>query len=186
MSELSSLGGDVGGALERVSVPSYVLDTSGVILWLNPAAERLVGDVRGRRFTSVVAPESRRSSQEMFARKVAGSASVTDAELVLLDSTGERLDVEITSVPLLRGGQVVGVFGQAMDLPDHRPAPAHPALTPRQAEVLSLLEKGHSTRQIADELHLSPETVRNHVRKLLQALGVHSRLEAVALARRGS
>jgi PAS domain S-box-containing protein len=63
-----------GKALERVSVPSYVLDTSGVIRWLNPAAERLVGDVRGRKFTSVVAPDSRRSSQEMFARKVAGSA----------------------------------------------------------------------------------------------------------------
>ena len=186
MSELSSLGGDVGEALERVSVPSYVLDTSGVILWLNPAAERLVGDVRGRRFTSVVAPESRRSSQEIFARKVAGTASVTDAELVLLDSTGERLDVEITSVPLVRGGQVIGVFGQAMDIPDHRPAPGHPALTPRQAEVLGLLEQGHSTRQIADELHLSLETVRNHVGKLLHALGVHSRLEAVALARRWS
>jgi DNA-binding NarL/FixJ family response regulator len=111
---------------------------------------------------------------------------VTDADLVLLDSTGERMDVEITSVPLLRGGRLVGVFGQAMDVPDHRPAAAHPALTPRQVEVLRLLEKGRSTRQIADELHLSSETVRNHVRRLLNALGVHSRLEAVALARRGS
>ena len=37
---------------------------------------------------------------------------------------------------------------------------------------------------MAEELHLSPETVRNHVRHVLQALGVHSRLEAVALARR--
>jgi DNA-binding NarL/FixJ family response regulator len=60
----------------------------------------------------------------------------------------------------------------------------HPALTPRQSEVVRLLEHGRSTRQIAEELHLSPETVRNHVRALLRALGVHSRLEAVALARR--
>jgi DNA-binding NarL/FixJ family response regulator len=59
--------------------------------------------------------------------------------------------------------------------------PAH--LTPRQAEVLRLLEQGRSTKQIALELHLSVETVRNHVRHLLQALGVHTRLEAVALAR---
>jgi DNA-binding NarL/FixJ family response regulator len=41
-----------------------------------------------------------------------------------------------------------------------------------------------STKQIADELHLSRETVRNHVRHLLHALGAKSRLEAVAVARR--
>ena len=88
MSELNAIGGDVADALERVNVPSYVLDTAGVIRWINPAAERLVGDVRGRKFTSVVAPESRRSSEEMFARKVTGAASVTDAEVVLLDPAG--------------------------------------------------------------------------------------------------
>jgi DNA-binding NarL/FixJ family response regulator len=44
--------------------------------------------------------------------------------------------------------------------------------------------QGHSTAQIANELHLSMETVRNHVRHLLRALGVHSRLEAVAVAQR--
>ena len=53
----------------------------------------------------------------------------------------------------------------------------------RQAEVLRLLEHGRSTEQIANELHLSPETVRNHVRRLLRALGVHTRLEAVAQVR---
>ena len=36
----------------------------------------------------------------------------------------------------------------------------------------------------AEATRLQPETVRNHVRRLLRALGVHSRLEAVALARR--
>jgi len=50
-------------------------------------------------------------------------------------------------------------------------------------EVLRLLEHGHSTNQIARELHLSTETVRNHINRPLPALGVHSRLEAVALAR---
>ena len=179
------MGGDVADALERVNVPSYLLDTTGVIRWINPAAKRLVGDVVGRQFTSVVMPETRRRSREMFAQKVTGTASVTDAELVLMNAAGERVAVEITSVPFRRGGKVVGVFGQAMDVPDRAPPPAHPALTRRQAEVLRLLEAGRSTPQIAEELHLSRETVRNHVRHILQALGVHSRLEAVALARRG-
>jgi DNA-binding NarL/FixJ family response regulator len=49
--------------------------------------------------------------------------------------------------------------------------------------VLRLLEHGHSTKQIADELHLSTETVRNHIRGILRTLRVHSRIEAVAVAR---
>jgi DNA-binding NarL/FixJ family response regulator len=122
-------------------------------------------------------------SRELFAQKVAGAVPVTDAELVLVDAQGERVAVEVSSVPLMRGERIIGVFGQLFHHPVE-PTPAHPALTPRQAEVLRLLEHGRSTRQIAEELHLSPETVRNHVRAVLRALGVHSRLEAVALARR--
>jgi DNA-binding NarL/FixJ family response regulator len=75
------------------------------------------------------------------------------------------------------------VFGLFEGRPDDAPAAPPPHLTPRQVEVLRLLEQGCSTKQIAAELHLSTETVRNHVRRLFQALGVHSRLEAVAAAR---
>ena len=57
-------------------------------------------------------------------------------------------------------------------------------LTRRQMEVLRLLGDGASTDDIAASLHLSRETVRNHIRHLLRALGAHSRLEAVAVAHR--
>jgi hypothetical protein len=57
-----------------------------VIRWLNAAALGIVGDVRGRQFTTVVAPEDRRLSSELFAQKVAGTVPVTDAELVLVDA----------------------------------------------------------------------------------------------------
>jgi PAS domain S-box-containing protein len=184
MRGLGDLGGEVEDALERVNVPSYLIDPSGVIRWLNPAAQRIVGDVRGRQFTSVVASDQRRRSQELFAQKIAGTATVTDAEVVVVGADGERVAIEVSSVPLRRGGRVIGVFGQVTHEPEHPPVEAHPHLTPRQSEVLRLLERGRSTRQIASELHLSPETVRNHIRHLMHALGVHSRLEAVAVARR--
>ena len=183
MSGLRAIGGDVEGALERVNVPAYVIDNTGVIRWLNPAGLKLVGDVRGRQFTSVVAAEDRRFAREVFAQKVAGTVPVTDAECVIVDQYGDRVAVDISSVPLMRGERVIGVFGQVLH-EEVQPSPAHPALTPRQSEVLRLLEHGRSTRQIAQQLHLSPETVRNHVRAVLRALGVHSRLEAVAIARR--
>jgi PAS domain S-box-containing protein len=178
-----AVGGDVERALDSVGVPSYVLDTAGVVRWINPAAKELVGDVRGRHFTSVVAPEERPRSRELFTRKVLGTASATDTTGVLVSTDGTRLALEISSVPLMSGERVVGVFGLLVGPTDEEPRAPHPHLTPRQAEVLRHLEQGQSTKQIAAELHLSTETVRNHVRHLLRALGVSSRLEAVAAAR---
>jgi len=183
MAEVAALGDSVEATLERINVPSYVIDSSGVIRWTNEAARRLVGDVRGRQFTSLIAPEDVPRAREVFARKIVGGVPVTDAPVVLIPADGARLDCEVSSVPLVRGGHVVGVFGQLVMHQPAPPAPDHPALTPRQAEILRLLEHGRSTTQIAAELHLSIETVRSHIRRLLRALGVHSRLEAVALAR---
>ena len=184
MAGLDAIAGDLHTALESVSVPSYVLDPTGIIRWVNPAAERVVGDVRGRQFTSVVAPEEKHRARESFARKIAGTAKVTDVEVCVVDIAGDRLHVEISSVPLVEGHRIVGVFGQICDIEEEPPDSLLPHLTPRQTEVLRLLQRGYSTGQIARELHLSTETVRNHIRHLLRALGVHSRIEAVAAARR--
>ena len=117
---------------------------------------------------------------------MAGNLSVTDDEFVLVDSERNRVSVAISSVPLVREGRVIGVFGQIKDERQSAPVAPDPRLTPRQSEVLRMLERGRSTQEIARDLHLSPETVRNHVRHVLRALGVHSRLEAVALARKGA
>lgn len=182
MSGLRSLGGDVEGALDRVKVPSYVIDEHGIIRWVNAAAIELVGDVRGRQFTSVVAPEETARAKDAFYRHMVGKEDV-DAPVLLLDEEGDRVLVDVSSVCLYSGHRVIGIFGQLVDVEEEPERPPHPHLTPRQAEVLRLLEHGHSTQQIAEELHLSVETVRNHIRGVLQALGAHSRLEAVALAR---
>jgi PAS domain S-box-containing protein len=175
---------DLEDVLEHINVPSYLIEANGIIRWVNPAARRLVGDVAGRQFTSVVAPENTRRARELFARKIVGGTSATDAGVAIIDRQGNRLGVEITSVPVFDGEHVVGVFGQVSDVLEEPHAHPDLPLTPRQAEVLELLERGRSTRQIAEELHLSTETVRNHVRHVLRAVGAHSRLEAVAIANR--
>jgi PAS domain S-box-containing protein len=180
-----AVGGDLERALAGLPVPSYVLDTTGVVRWINPAAERLLGDVRGRHFTSVVGPEDRAKAQELFARKVLGTTASTETTGVFVSNDGTRLALDVSAVPLMGGERVVGVFGLLTGPLDDDVStpPAH--LTPRQAEVLRHLEKGRSTKQIAQELHVSTETVRNHVRHLLRALGVTTRLEAVAAVRHG-
>jgi PAS domain S-box-containing protein len=178
-----SVDGNIQQALDNVGVPSYIVDTTGIVRWINEAAERLLGDVRGRQFTSVVAPEDNRRARELFTQKVLGAAPSTDADGVLVSTTGTRVAVEISAVPLKSGERVVGVFGLISETEDARALPPDPRLTPRQLEVLHLLEQGRSTKQIAAELHLSSETVKNHMRGLFRALGVNSRLEAVAAAR---
>lgn len=57
-------------------------------------------------------------------------------------------------------------------------------LTRREREVLVLLATGASNQAIADRLILSLHTVRNHVQRILDKLGAHSKLEAVAIATR--
>jgi PAS domain S-box-containing protein len=176
--------GDVQRALEDVNVPSYCVDRFGVIRWLNPAAEALVGDVRGRQQFSVVVPEQAREARESFIRKVMGTERATDTSVVVVDADGERVQVEISSVPIHEGSRIVGVFGIVSHRePAAAPSP-HPHLTPRQNQVLHLLAHGRSTSQIAAELHLSVETVRNHIRLMLRALDAHSRIEALAVAHR--
>jgi DNA-binding NarL/FixJ family response regulator len=57
-------------------------------------------------------------------------------------------------------------------------------LTSREREVLSHLAQGMGRREVADHMHLSPNTVRSHMQNLMGKLKVHTTLEAVALARR--
>ena len=50
-------------------------------------------------------------------------------------------------------------------------------LTPREAEVLWRAARGHTNRQIAGALVVSPETVKTHVRNILLKLGLHSKAD---------
>jgi len=57
-------------------------------------------------------------------------------------------------------------------------------LSPREAEVIKLIAEGHSVPDIAKQLHLAPTTVRTHVQRLYEKLGVSDRGAAVAEAMR--
>jgi DNA-binding NarL/FixJ family response regulator len=65
------------------------------------------------------------------------------------------------------------------------PTPALAALTPRETEVLQRLAQGARYKEIADQLGISIETVKNHLRKIYEKLQVSSRTEATAKFLRG-
>jgi DNA-binding NarL/FixJ family response regulator len=106
-------------------------------------------------------------------------------------------DVELEALPRalsgLRGGEAAISRTMTLSLIERlREAPSGSAgmrpvkspLTAREWEVIDLLKESKTTDQIADELVLSPETIRSHVKNILRKLDVRSRDDAVAVADR--
>lgn len=87
-----------------------------------------------------------------------------------------------------------GIFEKAIAPPSHPQPEPHPQpeldnsssqleqLTPREQEVLQLIAKGYSNREIAQTLYISERTVKNHVNSILSRLNVRDRTQAAILA----
>ena len=168
-------------SIARLPMPAYILDRNGVVRWLNMAAVREFGDMRGKRITQIVEPEYATRARQEFAAKLLGT----------VQSTEETIAVRTAGRPPRRGrhqldaagprkGRSSACSGSPTRRASRRAKETNSVhLTPRQLDVLRYVAAGHSTENIAKTLGISTETVRNHVRGLMGRLGVHTRLEAV-------
>ncbi len=101
-----------------------------------------------------------------------------------------ELDQIVGAIHAAASGQSVlgptatsAVMAHVRDAPSSGPAPAALAeLSPRERDVLSLLARGCDNSAIGERLFLSPSTVKHHVSRILQKLGVENRLQAAAFA----
>jgi PAS domain S-box-containing protein len=176
--------------VDSLMVPASLHDTQGRFVHVNEAAERASGvsnaEWLGRHFTDPVPPVAREKVAAQF-RLAVERGRPTDFETVFVDGSGRLRGVRAQHLPLRRGDSIVGVLILAFAAPLPS-APIglelQPQLTSRQCEVLELVAAGHSTCEIAKTLTLSPETIRNHLRNIFRELQVHTRLEAIAAARR--
>jgi PAS domain S-box-containing protein len=177
--------------VDSLVVPVSLHDIDGRFVHMNAAAERASGysnaQMVGRHITDLLRPEGRDVVERQFRRAVE-RGEPTDFETVFVDAGGQLRGVRAQHLPLLEGDTVVGVLTLAFDV--RRPATEpirlmpHPRLTPRQREILELIASGLSTAEVARELTLSPETVRNHLRNASKELRAHTRVEAIATAQR--
>ena len=79
-------------------------------------------------------------------------------------------------------GLVLGEYRRLSDAPRSSADPDTPRLTDRETEVLRLVAKGLSYKQIAERLVLSHRTVQNHVQNTLRKLQLHNRVQLVRYA----
>jgi len=80
--------------------------------------------------------------------------------------------------------RAIRMVGLGMDVFEPEPEPARTALSEREREVVSLIASGSTNREIADELFLSPHTVKEYTSGVYRKLGVRNRAEAVKRAQR--
>jgi DNA-binding CsgD family transcriptional regulator len=179
--QLEALGLDLFGVLERSSTPVGLVDHSGVVLWQNAAAVDFVGDQRGKRM-SPVAEDYLPRARAALTRKRMGADKLTHTGVVLVDRSGARQHAETISLSLMKDDQLVAILAIVKSVTAEDSGTVEP-LSPRQRETLALLAAGLTTAEIATRLGVAHETARNHIRRVMRALGVHSRLAAVARGR---
>jgi DNA-binding CsgD family transcriptional regulator len=179
--------GEIVAALDDVPSPASLLDEHGVICWQNKASLQLRGSRIGSHFSQFAFAADAQEATVAFQQALAGGV-VVDTDTRTLDAGGRYvwLRGRWNGIELRDGTKVVVVLKLGESHEPEQPAPASGSaemVTRRQLEVLRLLDRGCSTAEMAVALTLSATTVRNHVAGLLTALGVHSRLQAVAVAR---
>lgn len=202
------LGDPLVDALRRAGDGSFVTDPEGRIVLWNAAAEAILGhtatEVLGRSCCTLLSGEgidgdlrctlecavgaqARRGKPidtfDMRARTKAGLAVWINVSVLVVANSrrGGPFILHLFRNVTLRDSRLAFTHERPAAVAPHNGGPNGAAsLTRREREVLGLMCEGLNTAAMAERLHLSRATVRNHVQSILLKLEVHSRLEAVA------
>jgi PAS domain S-box-containing protein len=211
-SELQEATMDLDRLLTNTADGVCAIGTDGRIVFWNRSAERLLGhtarEVVGKPCCEVFVGRDPAGNRLCYQgchvqTLVRRGEAVEHFAMATRTKTGRPvwLDISILTVPGARRDSVTTVHlfrdvttaheveGLVRDRLAQMQPPSDdgqpsPDLTPRELTILRLIAGGASTRAMAEKLHVSPVTVRNHVQHILGKLGVHSRLEAAAYATR--
>lgn len=133
--------------------------------------------------TAVVLLTGSESEEDMVAAIKGGARGYILKEMPFDDLVGAIDNIANGGAAISPGmaGKLFDVTGQLLR---HQElfAMRKPSLTGREIEVISLVADGKTSREIGDHLYISENTVKNHIRNILDKLGLHSRNEAVLYA----
>jgi DNA-binding CsgD family transcriptional regulator len=169
----------------------FTFDGGLTVLSWNDAAEELTGipaaNAVGRRCFEVLGGVDERGSLVCHpgcsgARLAAEGWPVHPQRLRL--RSGQQLGVSTISVRNGDAPVYLHVLRDEAPVEAVKVQQQRTQLTPRQLEVLELIDQGWAAKAIAGKLGIAEPTVRNHIRSILLELGCHSQLEALAVARR--
>ncbi|MEJ7785600.1 MAG: LuxR C-terminal-related transcriptional regulator [Solirubrobacteraceae bacterium] len=155
---------------------------------INEAACRLLGveaaDLIGMTIDDLTPPEDRAQIPGLWRAFLSEGVLEGPYELVL-PSDGRRLLVNLSATANVETSMHLSLMVPAgeSDTREARPgAGGGTPISPRELEVLRLVALGLANGEIASQLGISPETVRNHVRNARDKLGARTKAHAVALA----
>jgi PAS domain S-box-containing protein len=169
------------------SNPIALLDEQRCIVDINDSAltllERTPADILGMTITDSVIPSERADATrqwEEFMRigEYTGSRDLLrpDGSTVAVDFAARMASIDGRRLAIY----VILAKDGIWPLPTRGQSAAQ-VLTKREREVVTLIAMGLETDQIAAELHVSPETIRSHVRNAMSKLGAHTRAQLVAI-----
>jgi DNA-binding NarL/FixJ family response regulator len=106
---------------------------------------------------------------------------------VAIEEIAESIRAVAQGQSLISGSmaaKLVAEFNNLLTRADKAPKMSAPRLTDRELQILKFVADGKSNRDIGEALFISENTVKNHVRNILEKLHMHSRMEAVMYALR--
>ena len=172
---------------ERTSNPIALLDDERHILKVNEAALKLFRrsseELVGKPITDFLRADERPLARRAWERFLHTGEYSGTRDMLLRD--GSAIQIEFAARLAVVGGRRKAIY-VALET-GKRAAGSIAArvaglpLTVREREVVTLIALGRETAEIAQELHISPETVRTHVRNAMSKLGAHTRAQLVAV-----
>ena len=136
--------------------------------------------------TKVIMLTVSESEEDLYAAVKAGASGYLLKE-ISIEELGDAVRAVSRGHSLISpsmASKLLSEFNTLAQQAEERDRTLLPSLTDRELDVLKLVAKGLSNREISEELYISENTVKNHVRNILEKLHLHSRMEAVVYAMR--
>ncbi|MFL5886193.1 MAG: LuxR C-terminal-related transcriptional regulator [Thermoleophilaceae bacterium] len=174
--------------LQNARNPMALVDEDRHIVDVNPPATALTGFARpqliGRVADEFVSDREKDGFRREWRQLLLTGDGVAEREMLCAD--GGTVTIQYTASRRVVGGRrfvlYLATHIRSANEPAETPAIRGHAFSPREQEIVRLVAQGFTTRDIADELRLSLETVRTHIRNAMGKLRARTRAQLVAKA----